>query len=69
MLENIVYNELIYNDYKVNVGTFDTFENDSLGKTKRKSLEIDFLAIKGNSSIIHHDILIGLTTLKKILKK
>lgn len=47
MLENIVYNELIYNDYKVNVGTFDTFENDKNGKTTRKSLEIDFLAVKG----------------------
>ena len=47
MLENIVYNELIYNDYKVNVGTFDTFENDKNGKTTRKSLEINFLAVKG----------------------
>jgi hypothetical protein len=48
MLENIVYNELIYDDYNVNVGTFDTFENDENGKTTRKSLEVDFLAIKGN---------------------
>ena len=48
MLENVVYNELIYNDYKVNVGTFDTFENDKNGKTIRKSLEVDFLAVKGN---------------------
>lgn len=48
MLENIVYNELIYNDYFVNVGTFDSFENDINGKTIRKSLEVDFLAIKGN---------------------
>ena len=28
MLENIVYNELIYNGYTVNVGTFDTVEKD-----------------------------------------
>lgn len=48
MLENVVYNELIYNDYKVNVGTFDTFEDDKNGKTTRKSLEVDFLATKGN---------------------
>lgn len=48
LLENVVYNELIYNDYKVNVGTFDIFENDKNGKTTRKSLEIDFLAYKGN---------------------
>ncbi len=48
LLENVVYNELIYNDYKVNVGTFDIFENDINGKTTRKSLEVDFLATKGN---------------------
>lgn len=48
MLENVVYNELIYNDYHVHVGTFDTFENDEFGKTVRKSLEVDFLATKGN---------------------
>ncbi len=48
MLENVVYNELIYNDYKVNVGTFDTFEDDKNGKTTRRSLEVDFLATKGN---------------------
>ncbi len=48
MLENVVYNELIYNDYKVNVGTFDIFENDENGKTTRKTLEVDFLASKGN---------------------
>lgn len=47
MLENVVYNELIYNDYKVNVGTFDSFENDENGKTTRKSHEVDFLAVKG----------------------
>ena len=48
MLENVIYNELIYNNYKVNVGTFDIFENDETGKTTRKSLEVDFLAVKGN---------------------
>ena len=47
MLENVVYNELLYNGYTVNVGTFDTFENDKTNKTVRKSLEIDFLAQKG----------------------
>lgn len=47
MLENLVFNELIYNDYKVNVGTFDVFSKDGNKKTIRKSLEIDFLAEKG----------------------
>ena len=46
-LENLVFNELIYNDYKVNVGTFDVFSKDENNKTIRKSLEIDFLAEKG----------------------
>lgn len=47
MLENLVYNELIYNGYRVNVGTFDTFIKDENKKTIRKSLEVDFLATKG----------------------
>ena len=48
LLKNIVYNELIYNDYKVTVGTFDFFGKDPNKKTIRKTLEIDFLAVKGN---------------------
>lgn len=48
MLENVVYNELFYNGYQANVGTFDTLENDKFGKTLRKSLEVDFFATKGN---------------------
>lgn len=48
LLENVIYNELIYNDYKVNVGTFDFFEKDADRKTIRKTLEVDFLAVKGN---------------------
>ncbi|HBP25892.1 MAG TPA: ATPase [Acholeplasmatales bacterium] len=47
LLENIVYNELIYNGYNVNAGTFDSFENDENGKTIRRSHEVDFLATKG----------------------
>ncbi len=47
MLENLVYNELIYNGYRVNVGTFDTFIKEENKKTIRKSLEVDFLATKG----------------------
>ncbi len=48
LLENVVYNELIYNDYKVSVGTFDVFGKDDSNKTIRKTLEIDFLAVKRN---------------------
>lgn len=47
MLENIVYNELIYNGYTVNVGAFDTVEKNREGKSVRKSNEVDFYATKG----------------------
>ena len=47
MLENIVYNELIYNGYTVNVGAFDTIEKNREGKSVRKSNEVDFYATKG----------------------
>lgn len=48
LLENIVYNELIYNGYTVNVGTYDKIEKNKLGQSVRKTYEIDFLASKGN---------------------
>ena len=46
LLENIVYNELIYNGYTINVGTFDTVEKNKEGKSVRKTNEIDFFAQK-----------------------
>ena len=51
MLENIVYNELCYNGYSVNVGAFDTVEKDKNGKSIRKNNEVDFYAIKGLKSL------------------
>lgn len=48
MLENIVYNELIYNDYSVSVGTFDSIEKNQNGQSIRKTNEVDFYAVKGN---------------------
>ena len=48
MLENIVFNELIYQGYTVNVGAFDTVEKDKNGKSIRKSNEVDFYATTGN---------------------
>lgn len=50
ILENIVYNELIYNGYTVNVGVFDTIEKDKNGKSIRKNNEIDFFARKHNKN-------------------
>ena len=50
MLENIVYNELIYNGYTVNVGVFDSIEKDKNGQSIRKNNEVDFYATKGLNS-------------------
>lgn len=47
MLENVVYNELLYNGYTVNVGTFDSVEKDKAGNSIRKTNEIDFYARRG----------------------
>lgn len=43
MLKNMVYNELIYNGYTINVGAFEKNKN---GKSIRKCYEIDFIAKK-----------------------
>ena len=43
MLENIVYN-----GYTVNVGTFDSIEKNRIGTSIRKTYEVDFFARKGN---------------------
>ena len=47
MFENIVYNELMYKGYSVNVGSFDTVEKDKNGNSIRKTNEVDFFATKG----------------------
>ena len=46
LLENVVYNELVYNDFSVNVGCFDSIEKDEEGKSIRKTNEIDFYAVR-----------------------
>ncbi len=48
LLENVIYNELIYNSFNVSVGIYDKFEKNELGKTIRKTMEIDFFAEKGS---------------------
>lgn len=47
MLETMVYNELLYHGYTVNVGTFEKVEKNKLGKSVKKNYEIDFVAKKG----------------------
>lgn len=48
LLENVIYNELVYNGYSVNVGTFDSVAKDKDNKSIRQTNEIDFYARKGN---------------------
>ena len=47
MLENVVFNELVYKGYSVNVGCFDTVEKNKNGNSIRKTNEVDFYATKG----------------------
>ncbi len=48
IMENIIYNELRYHDFRVDVGLIESFDKDSGGKTVRKSYEVDFIATRGN---------------------
>ena len=46
IIENIVFNELLYNDYSVSVGTYEKVEKNSEGRSIKKTYEIDFFASK-----------------------
>lgn len=47
LMENIIYNELLYRGYNVDVGVVELYEDGKNGKTTRKNLEIDFIANLG----------------------
>ena len=47
LMENIIYNELRYRGYNVDVGIIDIRENVN-GSYERRQLEIDFVANQGN---------------------
>ena len=46
--ERVCHNELVYNGYSVNVGTYDKVEKNKNNESIRRTYEIDFLATKGN---------------------
>lgn len=48
LMENIIYNELRFRGYSVDVGVVEKREVDSNGKEKKKQLEIDFIANLGS---------------------
>ena len=48
IMENIIYNELRYRGYQVDVGTVESREKDANGKEIRVQREIDFIATLGS---------------------
>lgn len=49
VMENIIYNELKYRGYTVEVGVVEVYSKNKEGKTIRQSYETDFVASKGNN--------------------
>ena len=47
ILENILYNELLFRGFSVDVGVVEVIERTAEGKRAKKALEIDFIARKG----------------------
>ena len=48
IMENIVYNELRFRGYNVDVGSLEIRERNSAGKEIKKQVEIDFVANRGS---------------------
>jgi predicted AAA+ superfamily ATPase len=48
IMENIIYNELRFRGFKVDVGVVESREKNTEGKETRKQLEIDFIATLGS---------------------
>jgi len=48
LMENCIYNELLYRGFTVDVGVVQLREKDSEGKIKQKNCELDFIARKGS---------------------
>ncbi len=48
LMENIIYNELLYRGYNVDVGVVEIFEHNKENLTIRKQLEIDFVCNQGS---------------------
>lgn len=44
IMENVIYNELLYRGYSVDVGLVETVGHDKNGKSVRKQFEVDFVA-------------------------
>ena len=51
IMENIIYNHLIGNGYKVDVGCVTFYQKDDEGKTFRTTLEVDFVCNRGSERV------------------
>lgn len=49
LMENIIYNELLYRGYSVDVGVVEAVKKDENGKSVRKQFEVDFVANNSDS--------------------
>ena len=49
LMENIIYNELIYRGFGVDVGVVEVYERDGEGKQTRKQIEINFVVNNGSN--------------------
>ena len=47
-LENVIYNELIYRGFNVDIGIIETSEPNKNGNYVRKQREVDFIATRGS---------------------
>lgn len=48
IMENIIYNELIYRGFRVDIGIVEVCEKQADGIFRQKQLEVDFIANKGS---------------------
>lgn len=69
LMENIIYNELRYRGYSVDVGVVEKREMSENGKQIRKALEIDFVANLGSQRYYIQSALSMPTPEKQIQKK
>ena len=51
IMENIIYNELRFRGYLVDIGVVESIERDEKGNKKRKQYEVDFIAIRGQQKV------------------
>ena len=51
LIENLVYNELLFNDYSVNIGTYFKVEKNKEKESIKKTYEIDFYAKKDDKEL------------------